>query len=88
MKSNQLNNTQFDFYVKSKEVNGIPIATGLDWFKVIGNFISFATVVIQGFTQLSKNKQKIQQVQTLIKVYPKTLLSGSLIKEIEDILVD
>lgn len=79
-------NKQFDYYVKTKDIQGIPVPTGLDWFKVIGNFISFATVVIQGFTENSKKSKKLAEIQAACNSYPKTLFAGELIKDIQDII--
>lgn len=82
MQSNQ----QFDYYVKTKEIQGVPIATGLDWFKVIGNFISFATVVIQGFQENSKKSKKLAQIQAAVDAYQRQVYASSLIDEINNIL--
>lgn len=79
-------NKEFEYYLKTKEIQGVPVPTGLDWFKVIGNFISFATVVIQGFTEVSKSKKKLAEIRSAVNVYPKSTFADALINEIKDIL--
>jgi len=82
MQSNQ----QFDYYVKTKDIQGVPVPTGLDWFKVIGNFISFATVVIQGFQENSKKSKKIAQIEAACDAYGRQIYASGLIDEIKGII--